>query len=321
MRYLGRLACFALFLTTVFFPIKGSTILNDEDVRARLVLEAYRRAFPDRISALEFMDDDWTAMIDGKRFYWARGRILPEKDKERWSSYRPHVFYAYPDKQRDPRNYTSERIAALREQGEAEARMSGIDHHPGFRAALYGGGTRGSAEENLVPVSIFGNTISVHKRIAEPLKRVDAAVAAAARKDKETAAFLTGIGSLGSYNWREIRGTARRSFHSWGLAIDILPRKQGSKIVFWEWERDRNPDWMLVALEDRWAPPETVVAAFEKEGFAWGGKWDFYDMMHFEYRPELFEMRKVLSALGTPSAEKNRQASVFGFGDSGPAAR
>jgi hypothetical protein len=32
---------------------------------------------------------------------------------------------------------------------------------------------------------------------------------------------------------------------------------------------------------------EQVMKAFEAYGFIWGGKWMFYDTMHFEYRPEI----------------------------------
>ena len=31
----------------------------------------------------------------------------------------------------------------------------------------------------------------------------------------------------------------------------------------------------------------TIPEIFEKHGFIWGGKWDHFDTMHFEYRPEL----------------------------------
>ncbi|NUM57423.1 MAG: M15 family metallopeptidase, partial [Bdellovibrionaceae bacterium] len=34
---------------------------------------------------------------------------------------------------------------------------------------------------------------------------------------------------------------------------------------------------------------------FESEGFIWGGKWNHYDTMHFEYRPELFPHLKKIS--------------------------
>ena len=41
----------------------------------------------------------------------------------------------------------------------------------------------------------------------------------------------------------------------------------------------------LLALQT--AYPREIVAAFEAQGFIWGGKWYHYDIMHFEYRPEL----------------------------------
>jgi D-alanyl-D-alanine carboxypeptidase len=33
--------------------------------------------------------------------------------------------------------------------------------------------------------------------------------------------------------------------------------------------------------------PQEIVSIFEKHGFIWGGKWNHFDTMHFEYRPEL----------------------------------
>jgi len=33
--------------------------------------------------------------------------------------------------------------------------------------------------------------------------------------------------------------------------------------------------------------PVAVVRVFEAHGFVWGGKWRFFDTIHFEYRPEL----------------------------------
>ena len=34
--------------------------------------------------------------------------------------------------------------------------------------------------------------------------------------------------------------------------------------------------------------PAAIVSAFEAEHFVWGGRWNRYDTMHFEWRPELF---------------------------------
>lgn len=305
-RYAGRVAWTFVFLIAFLFPITGSTFMNNQEIRARLVLEAYRRAYPDRIDGIEFRDGDWTVSVAGSRFYWANGRLMPEKDRASWAKHLPYVFYAYPDRVRDPRTYSEAYVETLRAEGEAETRISGADHHNGFRSALYGSSSRAGAERQLVKVPLFSRSVSVHKMVADAVRRVDAKVARLAERDPETAAFLKGIGSMGGYNWREIRGTTRRSFHSWGLAIDIQPRKLGSQVIFWEWERERNPDWMLVPPERRWRPPEGVVEAFESEGFAWGGKWELYDPMHFEYRPELFEMNKVLATLGGDGAGGGR---------------
>jgi hypothetical protein len=43
-------------------------------------------------------------------------------------------------------------------------------------------------------------------------------------------------------------------------------------------------------------PPVSVIAAFEHEGFVWGGKWLFFDTMHFEYRPEIIVMARTANA-------------------------
>jgi hypothetical protein len=39
--------------------------------------------------------------------------------------------------------------------------------------------------------------------------------------------------------------------------------------------------------------PSAVITAFEHQGFVWGGKWLFFDMMHFEYRPEIFILSRA----------------------------
>ena len=54
---------------------------------------------------------------------------------------------------------------------------------------------------------------------------------------------------------------------------------------------DEVPDWWTIPYEERWSPPAALVRAFERQGFIWGGKWFFFDTMHFEYRPELLLMR------------------------------
>lgn len=82
----------------------------------------------------------------------------------------------------------------------------------------------------------------------------------------------------GTFNWRTIRGSSRRSAHSFGIAIDLNIRYAD----FWLWDKDLGRPHKY---RNRY--PMEIIEIFEKHGFIWGGKWYYYDTMHFEYRPEL----------------------------------
>ena len=56
----------------------------------------------------------------------------------------------------------------------------------------------------------------------------------------------------------------------------------------------------LLALQTSY--PTEIIEAFEKQGFIWGGKWYHYDIMHFEYRPELMAKAR----LGGPGGRGSR---------------
>ncbi|MCX7656259.1 MAG: M15 family metallopeptidase [Treponemataceae bacterium] len=274
----------------------------------REVLKAYERTFPDRVSEVSWKEGDWTITVAGITLYWAQGRILPHEERSQWHKYLPYVFYTYPETPPDARKYTPERIEQLRILADKERRENGLDHHPLFRSLLYEGRSRGEIEAQILAIQFLGKKVSVHRRISAALGRIDKKVRALARTNQEVATFLSTLGTIGGYNWREIRGTQRMSFHSWGLAIDIQPQRLGGKVLYWGWEQERNPDWMLVPQSQRWAPPTEVIQLFEQEGFIWGGKWDLYDQMHFEYRPELLLLKKLsLEAFQSPGEEPPRK--------------
>jgi len=46
-------------------------------------------------------------------------------------------------------------------------------------------------------------------------------------------------------------------------------------------------EWWSIPFDRRWMIPAAAVEAFERHGFVWGGKWLFFDTMHFEYRPDI----------------------------------
>ena len=76
----------------------------------------------------------------------------------------------------------------------------------------------------------------------------------------------------GTFNYRNIAKTDQLSAHSWGIAIDI----NVANSHYWQWHKEYKN---LI--------PKEIVYVFEKNGFIWGGRWEHFDTMHFEYRPEL----------------------------------
>jgi hypothetical protein len=134
----------------------------------------------------------------------------------------------------------------------------------------------------------------VHRSVAEKIKSIDSKISSLAKTDPEVRSFVKTIGSVQSFNWRKVAGTNRKSNHSYGIAIDILPKKYRKKTIYWSWEQEKNKDWMLLPQSSLWTPPDAVVKIFLAEGFIWGGHWDKYDTMHFEYRPELIFLSKSI---------------------------
>jgi hypothetical protein len=290
------------------------------------VLRAYRHTYPERTGTVEFKNGDWTIQAGSETYYWAGGRLLPEGLRGEEKKWRPHSFGPYPAAVPPPHIYSPDYIESLRAQGDAGAEDAPApeDRHRGFEAALYGGSLRAEIEKHLEPVSFLGHRVVVHRDIVEALGRVEAAIRGAAERERagkppvggsgeiSLEEFLEGIGQAGAYNWRAIRGSGRMSYHSWGLAVDILPARRDRRPIYWRWERVRNRDWMLVPPEDRWNPPAAVIRAFENEGFIWGGKWALYDNMHFEYRPELHEINRILAS------KNGTGAPPGGTGPAGP---
>ncbi|MFT5618095.1 MAG: hypothetical protein ACI85I_001324, partial [Arenicella sp.] len=90
------------------------------------------------------------------------------------------------------------------------------------------------------------------------------------------------MGIAGTFNFRNISGTKRRSAHGWGIAIDINVKYSH----YWKWDKEKSkPGWNAIYHNNI---PNELIALFEKYGFISGARWgDHYDTMHFEWRPEL----------------------------------
>ena len=256
---------------------------------ARRHLEALSAVFPDRVEEVAFRRNDWAVRIDGVWFAWAEGRLLPEAESSRWEAYSPVRFYSYYPGPARFRELSPEREAALR--GE----LSAIDarrppRSPAFADALYDIRSRAEAELRMREVSFLGRRTRVHFIAYDALKRVEARILRIAETDRGVRSFVDTLSTVHGYNWRNIAGSGSRSYHSYGLAVDLLPASFEGLPAYWRWAAEAGiTEWWRIPIDRRWSPPQEVVDAFESEGFYWGGKWLFFDNFHFEYRPEVFE--------------------------------
>ncbi len=253
---------------------------------ARDVLEAIRAAYPGRFESVEPVDGDWTIAGGGVRFFWAGGRLLPASELPRLARRSPHPFYRYPAEQPPVPDYTAEMQSEIRTRIERREKNPPA-RHPGFFNYLWRAYDRKSAERRTQGLMFLGKPVRVSVAIVPALEAIDAEIAHASRSDPALKAFVSSIRELSGFYWRTIADTESLSFHSYGAAVDVIARNPGRRETYWLWARERDPDWFARPLSSRLQPPPAFVAIFEKHGFVWGGKWFFYDTLHFEYRPEI----------------------------------
>lgn len=281
-------------LCSLFLTSGLSRPYRIKDLPPKTALEILQKAYPNEIKEIvyDYKWKDW-AMIaktysgDNVRLFWEEGKLLTEEQIPESHKYRSQ-FYGYPKKMKDPADMDDRYIAELKSYTSKEARRNGAISSPVFFDTLYDASSQESIENRLTRISFLGRRMTVHEKIAEPLARVEKSIYHKRIWNADVRGFLHDLASCDCYHWREIRDSNSRSFHSYAVAVDVLPEGWGNKIVYWNWERSRNPDWMLVPISKRWCPPQAVIDSFETEGFIWGGKWAIWDNMHFEYRPELF---------------------------------
>ena len=264
-----------------------------EPTRAERVMRALIQAYPDRIEKVEFRNDDWALLLRGVWYYFTAGRLLPENELENIDEYRPNQLYNYPaelpawieptpEETERRRNWTSNR------------RQNPLKRSHFFLDDLWQSPNRTETEKNLEQIIFLGKPAKIHKLIHKQTSIAEERILAAAKNDPQVQAWIESIGILEGYVWRNIAQTQSRSYHSYGLAIDLLPGSLGGKHTYWLWTSQNREDWWNVSYNERYHPPAVVIKTFEENGFIWGGKWPLFDTMHFEYRPEILVFNGLL---------------------------
>jgi hypothetical protein len=270
------------------------TVIPYKDEPGYLQTLALIRAHPNKISAREYRQGDWALLVGSQWFYWARGRLLGEELKDKLWEYSPYSFYPYYLGEIKPREITPEILRIIQDRAARE-KDPPIPRHPGFYDALWNSEVDPTTFDRTGFIYYFGNRARVHREIIPLIEGIIKEMEAEIKNNPTLREFTNSLELLSGWNYRTIAGTLTRSMHSYGLALDFEPYSYRGSETYWRWARRRKADWWNIKEEDRWAIPQVIIDAFEARGFIWGGKWLFYDTMHFEYRPEIQIYNQLLS--------------------------
>ena len=274
----------------------AETELPDEDAqpsRAEQVTKALAAAYPWSIEKAEFRNEDWAVLLRDTWYYYAEGRMLPEELLDRAYEFSPALFsYNYQRELPPWTEPSAEQAERFRDRNRNRSRNNNNDGTPRprlqrslfFQENLWQAGNRNESSRQMESIDFLGKTVTVHSDIVDVLSQVEQRIIAAAKIDPLVQDWIDNIGEIHGWSWRNVAGSASRSNHSYGIAVDILPKSLEGKATYWQW----TENWWTVPYEDRYHPPDAVIKTFEAYGFIWGGKWAFFDTMHFEYHPEIF---------------------------------
>jgi hypothetical protein len=254
-------------------PAPSFTIGNDLRVRA------FEEAYGPLIDSVARGEDDVVFYLDGRPIHFRDGRMLTE-DRSGGEDCDP-IFYRYSlEPLTEPvaapaerPTYCTDVLETLWGRAETEIREHGRS------------------------VTFLDHRMFVNAFLVAPLAAVEHEIREAGKRDDSVVQWIAELDITYSFMSRGIAGSPTRSHHAWGLAVDLVPRSYEDRQVYWRWSRvfDRE-GWDQIPLAHRWSPPLPVIEIFERHGFVWGGKWAHFDVMHFEYRPEIILYNRMLGS-------------------------
>ncbi len=295
MTKLKFIACI-LFVTVALTAERGAE--TGIEGTSEEILSAFLYAYPDRIGSVTRNGDDWLIEVGHSWFSWAGGRLLPDGIRTDSIVYSAYPFYPYPSELPPIQEPTPEEKRLIEEKIASRA-ANPPSRHPGIYNAIWRIGDERTAWAQSKTAYFFGHELLIHRDLLDELAVIEEELMARSAGDRELLAYIESLQKVEGFSWRQIADTDSLSYHSYGAAIDFLPKSTGGKGVYWLWRTVFDPEWYILPYEQRHMPPKSFVEAFERRGFVWGGKWFYYDTMHFEYRPEILASSGWLREEGT----------------------
>ena len=219
---------------------------------------------------IEQRQGDVAFQINGSWIYYRNGKMLSEQNLSEEAEYHS-VFYPY-------------RNGALTDCLPYNGQIPRRSHD--FLDALFGK-TEKAIRKHCRLLRFLNHKVYMNHICMDALKKIEQKILSEARTDTTVRSFLDGLDIFYSFQTKGVVGSKNRSYHAYGLAVDLVPKDYDGKHVYWKWSSVFNKQWYEIPQAERWQPPQTVIEAFEAYGFVWGGKWPHFDMIHFEYRPEI----------------------------------
>ena len=251
--------------TDVKEPVGDSKNIKNGQPAVVALLKLYERF----IQGVTQSDNDVSFLIRDTWIYFQEGKMLTKESMQNQDRYQS-IFY----------DYVLGEMTKLPKYQEVSVRSSDfLDHMFGTSEIIL--------REQCDWVPFLNHNAYMNYFCTEALINVETEILKAAESDQEVQVFIDNLKTIYSFQQRNVRGSANTSYHSYGLALDLVPTSYDRKHANWLWSTAFIDEWHLIPLAERWSPPQAVIDAFEKNGFVWGGKWNHFDAIHFEYAPEI----------------------------------
>ena len=259
------------------YPELGVTMakpaLNEYVVQMKRDLLCIMLAYPESVSEIEASEDGkvYVVLKSGKKLLYDDKRTKSMEEKLSVPDLQDMLEQIYP--------LQTTRVLMDKSFDPGRSRVYGLLYE------TYGS-SKASVEANLTNVKTGYKSFQFNQNneAAEALEKVmkELVPLAEAREDIRRDVFPCS----GTYNYRVISGTDRLSPHSFGIAIDLARDDRD----YWKWATAEEGQKRLSKY------PIEIVEIFEKNNFIWGGKWGHFDILHFEYRPEIILKARFFGA-------------------------
>lgn len=168
--------------------------------------------------------------------------------------------------------YPLDMINDVMEEGKDPGRIRAYS----FLNNMYGG-SKEAVQKNIINKNTNYGTMMFNKvnGAADSLEKALNSISELAKQNPKIHNFVSP--TSGTFNYRVIKDTGQLSPHAFAIAIDL----KSNPSDYWKWcNREKGASRISTY-------PEEIVKVFEEYGFVWGGKWAHFDILHFEYRPEI----------------------------------